>query len=115
ASSPDKPQRWMKKRHPPYGESWRRVDNAKLVHRGWLARASTHLRGQRQPYFHAAFDVTDLQLAAMQFHHFLHEVQAQAGALAPAVGARQGVETFGQARQSVVGDRLALVEQPQHN
>ena len=49
----------------------------------------------------------------MQLGHLLHEVQAQAGALAAAVGARQGVEALGQACQRVVGDGFALVEQAQ--
>ena len=47
----------------------------------------------------------------MQAGHLLHEIEAQAGALAPAVGARQGVEAFAQAFQGVVGNRFALVEQ----
>ena len=49
----------------------------------------------------------------MQVGHFLHEVEAEAGALAPAAGARQGVEALGEAGQGVVGDGVALVEQAQ--
>ena len=51
----------------------------------------------------------------MQLGHLLHEVQAQASALAAAVGTGQGVEAFGQARQGVVGDGFALVEQTQRH
>ena len=66
-----------------------------------------------QAHLHPALDIGHLQLAAMQLHHLLDEVQAQAGALAPAGGARQGVEAFAQACQGLVGNRFALVEQPQ--
>ncbi|MNN21189.1 hypothetical protein D3C81_1344990 [compost metagenome] len=49
----------------------------------------------------------------MQRGDFGDEVEAQPGALASAARARQGVEALGQARQGVVGNRLALVEQRQ--
>lgn len=39
---------------------------------------------EMQHHLHAAFDIADLQRAAVQLHHFLDKVEAQAGAFAPA-------------------------------
>ena len=50
---------------------------------------------------------------AVQVDHLLHKIEAKAGAFAPTYGARQRIETLGQARQRVVRNRLALVKQAQ--
>src|SRR3989338_3280975 len=68
---------------------------------------------QTHPHLNTALDITDVQRTAMQLHHFLDKVEPQTGALAPAAGAWQGVETLAQTRQGVIGDGLALVEQAQ--
>ena len=64
-----------------------------------------------QHHLHAAFDIADLQRAAMQLHHFLDKIEAQASTFAPTGRAWQRIETLAQAWQGVVGDRRGLVEQ----
>src|SRR3989338_5859223 len=68
---------------------------------------------QTHPHLNTALDITDVQRTAMQLHHFLDKVEPQTGALAPAAGARQGIEPLTEARQSIIGNCLALVEHVQ--
>ncbi|MNT62728.1 hypothetical protein D3C72_2004800 [compost metagenome] len=47
----------------------------------------------------------------MQLHHFFHEIQPKPGAFSPGIRSWQRVETLVQARQCIVRNRFALVEE----